>query len=215
MSNAGAGVRAVLAEAVSRRRDRHRQPHAVPGARHQRRVGAGTQRHRHPVLRRARGRLLGPRGAGGEHRARRCRDDSRRPRLHRLRHDDSGPLLPGLGYLDPAQDRRPADAGARHPPAVRGLRLRDANGRRAGAQRHREERPARRLRCALVPDAVFGAHLGSAVRTRSEPAGRRGVRVELAIPTSARVVRRCRRRDGLPRREQRWRAGHPGQRGIR
>ena len=160
-----------------------------------------------PLLRRARGRLLRPRGRGGARGPRGRRRRARGGRLPRLRHDDAGPLLPGHRHPHPAEAGPAAAAGARHPPAVRRLRLRPADGRRADPRRHRPHRAAGRHRRPHLPDAVLGPHLRGAARPRSRPPFGRGLPVELALPPPPRAVRRRRRGDGLPGRTEDGRAG--------
>ena len=81
-----------------------------------------------------------------------------------LRHHDPGPLLPRHRHPDPAEARHAAAAGARHPPAVRRLRLRPAGGGRADPGRRRAHGAAGRRRRPHLPDAVLGAHLRGAAR---------------------------------------------------
>ncbi len=125
-------------------RPRHRSfvRRLLPG--HQRRLGPGAQRHRDPLLRRGRGRLLRPGGRGGAGGPRRRRHGGRRGRLPRLRHHDARPLLPRHRHPRPAEAGHAAAAGARHPPAVRRLRLRPADGGRPDPQRRRAHRAAGR-----------------------------------------------------------------------
>ena len=189
------------------RRQRHRraadprgQPQAGADHRHQRPVDPGAERDRHPALRRGGHGLGGPGGRGGAGGARGRRHRAGRGRLPGVRHHDPGPLLPGHRAADPGApgDRRPA--GARHPPAVRRLRLRPATGRRPDRQRHGEDGAAGRHRRPYVADAVHRPHLGGAARRRRGHRG--GVRVEHPFPPPGGAVRRRRRRDGLPGRRR-------------
>ena len=95
-----------------------------------------------------------PRGRGGQARHRGRGHPARGDRLHRLRDDDAGLRLPGLGRAARAQARARRRARARHPPAVRGDALRAADRRRPrsrAAPRRRSSSSAPRRTPGFMP----------------------------------------------------------------
>ena len=174
----------------------------MPGARprDQRRVDPGAQRHRHPLLRRGRAsarRELAPRRRG----RRSPTPASSAGEVDYLVCATMTPdhYFPGSGTLIQQQLGMPAAAGPRHPPAVRRLRLRPADGRRADRSGVARTRAAGRRRRPHLADAVLASAPGTCSTATERAADRRrSCELELPLPPPPGAVRRRRRSDGLP-----------------